>query len=321
MEGTIYLLDKCNFNCKHCYANKGTAELTFKQIEQINEYVEPMNIRKFSLLGGEPLLYPYLKETIELLPHVSVYTNGSFVEKNIDILKKAESVVVSIDGYKESSEAIRGPGTWKIAMDALDLLQTEKIKTMLRCSYHAGNLADVKTLVDMIAKPADVPIMFLPRIDLPPLSIKEQVNLYTYLMTVKDSKCFVQNPNFYQFIGEKGRCPAGDYRINFCSDGKITPCNMNFNDTIGNIGILPQALKWNIENYLQNIKLTPMECSACPRSDVCKGGCLVAKTYQNCPLKQNIDLKMVGENSGLDMSGVQQRFNDIKNIIQNVVTC
>ena len=321
MEGTIYLLDRCNLNCKHCYASKGSNELTFKQIEQINEYASSMNIRKFSLLGGEPLLYPALEETIELLPHVSVYTNGLLVKKNIDILKKAESVVISIDGYKESSEAIRGPGTWKAAMDSLDLLQTEKVKTLLRCSYHSGNLQDIKKLVEMISQPSDIPIMFLPRIDLPPLSAKEQIHLYTYLMTVENSDSFVQNPNFYQFIGERGRCPAGDYRINFCSDGKITPCNMNFDDSVGNIGILPQALQWNIDNYLQNIKLTPVECAACPRSDVCKGGCLVAKTYLECPLKQNIDLKMVGERSGLDLSGVQQRFNNIRNIIKNVVTC
>lgn len=321
MEATIYLLDKCNFNCKHCYAPKNGNQLTIKQIEQIKTLSEAMKIDKFSLLGGEPLLYPNLDAVFELLPKVSIYTNGKDIADHVDVLKKAEAVVISIDGYKETNDEVRGDGAWRIAIDALSTLRKHKINTLLRCSYHSGNLKDVKPLLEKISIPYDIPIMFFPRTDKPVLGANEQVNLYTLLMSGKNGGSFVHQPNFFQYIGEKGRCPAGVYRVNFCSDGKITPCNMNFDYVLGELGIHPPVLQANIDNYLENFKITPYECSICVHGEVCKGGCLLSKQYATCPLKQNLDLFVVCEHAGIDTKNVKKRYHKMREIIRNVVTC
>jgi radical SAM protein with 4Fe4S-binding SPASM domain len=291
------------------------------QIKQIKEYADFFKIDKFSLLGGEPLMYPDLDQVLEILPKTSVYTNGKLVGEKIDDLKKAHTVVVSIDGYKDYSESIRGEGTWKIAMDALQILKKEKIKTLLRCSYSSENLEDIKPLVDDLSKPMDIPIIFFPRTDKPPLTTQEQINLYTYILSGQDTDSFIDQPNFFQYIGEPGRCPAGNYRINFCSDGTITPCNMDFSYCLGTIGADPESIKLNIDTYLEFTKVTPYECSLCKNVGVCKGGCVVAKTYTECPLKHNVNFMMISKKQNLDPVAITQRFNNIRDIIRNVVTC
>lgn len=332
MEGTIYLLDKCNLSCKHCYAGKKGNELSLWQIGKIKEYSTTLDIDKFALLGGEPLLYENLDKVVEMLPNVSIYTNGLLVKKHIDLLKKMRCVFVSIDGYNEYSESIRGKGTWKAAMDAINLLKKEMPKLtdedgnklhniLIRSSYSSENLADVKLLIEDISIPLDIPIIFLPRIDKPPLTTEEQINLYTYIMGNDDTGSYIHQPNFFQYIGKNGRCPAGDYRINFCSDGFITPCNMSFDYKLGEIGMKAEVIKQNISVFLEHFKLPPMECSACPKVKVCKGGCRVSQAYMGCPLRHQIDLKVIADRREIDLSRAVQRFDNIKQIIHNVVTC
>lgn len=332
MEGTIYLLDKCNMSCKHCYAEKKDNELSIDQIKKIKEYSDSLDIKKFALLGGEPLLHKNFAEIVKILPNVSIYTNGLLVKKNIDILKKAYSVVVSIDGYGEYSESIRGEGSWKIFLDAVAFLKKEMPKltddkgnkihnVLIRCSYSSENLSDIRPLIEDISIPLDIPIIFLPRIDKPSLTTEEQINLYTYLMSKNDSGSYIHQPNFFQYIGKPGRCPAGSYRINFCSDGTITPCNMNFDYKLGKLGMAPEIIKRNIDVFLEHFKLPPIECSMCPNINVCKGGCLVAQTYTGCPMRHHIDLIAVSKKRKIDLTKIPQRFDTIKNIIHNVVTC
>ena len=321
MEGTIYLLDACNLNCKHCYARKNNSKLTVEQIEKIKEYADFFKIDKFSLLGGEPLMHPDIEQILDILPKASIYTNGKLVGDKIEAIKKAYTIVVSIDGDKKYSESIRGEGTWKIAMDALNILQKEKIKTLIRCSYSSENLKDIEYLIDELSAPMNIPIIFFPRTDKPPLTTKEQIDLYTYMLSGHDTDSFIDQPNFFQYIGEKGRCPAGNYRINFCSDGSITPCNMDFKYNLGMIGIDPEIIKLNIATYLEHTKIIPLECSFCPKVEVCRGGCIVAKTYIDCPLKHHVNFKLALEKKGMDPVVISQRFDNIRNIIRNVVTC
>lgn len=343
MEGTIYLLDECNLKCKHCYAEKKGKELSLDQIEKIKEYSTAFDITKFALLGGEPLLYKDLAKVVKILPNVSLYTNGLLVKKHIELLKKMRCVFISIDGYGEYSESIRGEGTWKKAMDAVALLKKEmpelidedgkKIhNVIIRSSYSSENLPDIKLLIEDISIPLDIPIIFLPRIDKPPLTTEEQINLYTYIMSNDNTEdsidgadslggSYIHQPNFFQYIGKNGRCPAGDYRINFCSNGFITPCNMNFEYNIGEIGMDADVIKRNISIFLEHFKLPPLECSTCSKIKVCKGGCRVSQTYMGCPLRYQIDLVKVSERRKIDISRSVQRIGNIKQIIHNVVTC
>lgn len=332
MEGTIYILDKCNFNCEHCYAKKEKNELSIKQIELIKEYSVSLDIKKFALLGGEPLLHKNISEIVDILPNVSIYTNGLLVKKHIDLLKQVRSVFVSIDGYGEYSESIRGEGSWKVAMDAIALLKKEMPKVtdekgkkihnvLIRCSYSHENLSDIKRLIEDVSIKLDIPIIFLPRIDKPPLTTEEQINLYTYIMGRDDTGSYIHQPNFFQYLGKNGRCPAGEYRINFCSDGSITPCNMNFDYKLGELGLPAEVITRNIAVFLEHFKIPPIQCSSCSKVQVCKGGCLVSQTYTGCPLRYQIDLVKISKKRHIDISRASQRFDNIKHIIHNVVTC
>ena len=82
-----------------------------------------------------------------------------------------------------------------------------------------------------------------------------------------------------------------------------------------------EVIKKNISVFLEHFKLPPMECSMCPKVKVCKGGCRVSQDYLGCPLRYEIDIKVIADRREIDLSRAVQRYDNIKQIIQNVVTC
>ena len=73
-----HVIDKCNLNCKSCshFSNLVDKEIPksldqikkdFKKIWDLTDQGSTYCVEKVTLLGGEPLLYPYLIEAITML--------------------------------------------------------------------------------------------------------------------------------------------------------------------------------------------------------------------------------------------------------------
>ena len=70
IDGTVYieLTHKCNFKCKHCYANcPQPKEMTFEQVKHLSKILKKEGFKKILLTGGEPLLIKDIKKIINLL--------------------------------------------------------------------------------------------------------------------------------------------------------------------------------------------------------------------------------------------------------------
>ncbi len=118
----LSLTSICNFSCIYCNIDLYRSKKNFKEpyfyISIIEELKKFINIKKIHLTGGEPSIYPYLKEIIKNLknlsiPHVSITTNGSFLMKKIGDLKEArlDSINLSLDAKEDS--ILRRMGTMK----------------------------------------------------------------------------------------------------------------------------------------------------------------------------------------------------------------
>lgn len=101
----FHITEKCNYRCEYCVQGKGQDDFNYKTGHASNEVIEaffelitalkePYDIK---FIGGEPLIYPRLFETIEKIvqsPHkISFTTNFS---SSLDYLKK----LVDISGEK-----------------------------------------------------------------------------------------------------------------------------------------------------------------------------------------------------------------------------
>ena len=82
---------KCNLRCVYCYASAGDAlngELTLDELIGVIEQARQLGARTIVLLGGgEPLLFPHVKEVIRHIHSLglsqAVFTNGMLLTKEL----------------------------------------------------------------------------------------------------------------------------------------------------------------------------------------------------------------------------------------------
>lgn len=104
----IYLTDRCNYRCRHCYISKKkpSSDISFDMVLDILMWFKHKK-PKLILLGGEPTLYPNLKEVICSakslgFKEIKIESNGgdsyiTFAHKTK--LDGINQVAFSIDGH------------------------------------------------------------------------------------------------------------------------------------------------------------------------------------------------------------------------------
>jgi sulfatase maturation enzyme AslB (radical SAM superfamily) len=120
----LQLTSKCNLRCKHCYlGDVHDRELSTVQVRSALKEFEEMQGLRVLLTGGEPLLHSRFDEINEMLPDLYLrkvlFTNGVLLKKDLLNRLKVHEVQVSIDGLKSAHDALRGSGTYDLALNAL----------------------------------------------------------------------------------------------------------------------------------------------------------------------------------------------------------
>ena len=322
MEASIYITEKCNLRCRHCYVPKTPKSLEVRHIEYI---MDEFPIDRTVLLGGEPLLYKDLSRILEILPNVTISTNAQLLDKKLKEIEGVRAVQISVEGTKDYNDYIRGEGTFDKCIRNALLLKNIGIDVHLRVGYCDENLNYVVDLIENYSKPLEIPTVLFPRIDKPPLNTDAQLWLYTYVMNIKDVNVFVSQPNFFCFIGSKGYCPAGSHRINFTADGRITPCNMDFNYVVGMLDMKGNHHStWDeveeaLETYCRFVKIPYPECVGCEYMHICKSGCKVANTYLGCPLRKHISIRDI--ESGLSLDDIKNKRGEFRKFVKSIFSC
>ena len=120
---------RCNLRCRGCYTlGYGmNAELSLDVAHKVLSECEELGIYFVTILGGEPLIYPYLFELMENHPDIffQVYTNGTLLtQEKADRMADLGNVavVLSIEGNEEETDSWRGMGVYKKIMQAFEHL-------------------------------------------------------------------------------------------------------------------------------------------------------------------------------------------------------
>lgn len=121
----------CNFKCKHCAIEKFKQQngrlLSLEDIKRIADQADAMNLASICISGGEPLLFPDLKDVVEAIgPErfvISMDTNGWLLtEEKIRWLVEigVDRIHLSIDGLESNHNMFRGAkGSWKRCIESL----------------------------------------------------------------------------------------------------------------------------------------------------------------------------------------------------------
>lgn len=159
----LRLLEQCNLKCKSCYANEHDRkqQMTFKvfkdvlsTIKDIQETDHKMSI--IYLSGGEPLLHPHFLDFLDYcfsqFDRVSILSNGILIKKYIQNLlpyKEKICVQLSLDGDEETNDTIRGKGVYNKVIEALHLLEENKLKHWISYTVSQVNKHCYKSIINI----------------------------------------------------------------------------------------------------------------------------------------------------------------------------
>lgn len=219
-ELVIFLSNACNLSCKHCdIPQEPKHSLDREQLEILANY----GPYKVNFLGGEPLVAENLEDAFEVFGDrpITVSTNGQLVPKHIELLQKARGVILSLEGTKKSTDAIRGKGVFKQVVESAELLRKSGVEVTLRCSVWDENLRDVPNLIKL-AKRLDTGLMFFPMLGAAPLNPQGQAWLFRQLDAY--DRAWVDQPHYFCFLGKEAKCPAGWHRLAVDWNGDLYPC-------------------------------------------------------------------------------------------------
>ena len=310
----------CNLKCRHCYQTAGmkcdlSEELSLQEKLNLVEHLIKNRVSYLAFSGGEPLVHKDFWKIAEKASdkmHISIATNGTLLEENIEKLKKIKGlfIQVSLDSLNpEKHDSFRGQkGAWEKTVRGIKAAVKAGLSIGLAPTITKQNFHEVE---DMIKWAEDmgmgsfivynyVPVgrgKEIQKFDLTPEQREELLNtLYKHMYKSRLSIvstapqlgriCAVPDKRgLFDFKIDKDR--AGKIRklvelIGGCGSGKnycciepngdVTPCVFIPEIILGNIRERGFIDIWRNSEILDNIANRKTACRDCDYANVC-GGC------------------------------------------------
>ncbi len=143
----LQITDACNLRCRHCYiGDAGNNELSVGQVEKVLREFEEMQGLRVLITGGEPLVHSKFHEINEMLPDFFIrkvlFTNGVLLKKETLKALKVDEIQVSMDGLEPAHDRLRGNGTFKRSLEAMEHALDAGFDVSVSTMVHKYNLAD-----------------------------------------------------------------------------------------------------------------------------------------------------------------------------------
>ncbi len=146
----LALTHACNLRCNGCWVHTQQAppQLSPDDVHRLIEAGKRQDVYFYTLLGGEPMIYPEIWQIIERHPdcYFQIITNGMFFDPaNVERVRRFGNVtpLVSIDGFAAENDARRGQGTFEAARAGLARLQKAKVLFGVATTVTGRNLDEV----------------------------------------------------------------------------------------------------------------------------------------------------------------------------------
>lgn len=198
----LHVTTRCDLRCRTCFVEKGGRDLSLDDARTIAGKVG--RVRWLDIGGGEPFLHPNLLEICGLFNprDLTIPTNGQRPEK-IEAavralranMRGAVTIAVSLDGFAEANDALRGVGAFDRAMGTFKRIRgisgiSVKVNTVV-CAANIGVLpefaahvrdmgADYHSLLLLRGRPADSQLALPPVVELREMFEKVRPVLASY---------------------------------------------------------------------------------------------------------------------------------------------
>ena len=152
LSTTFAITFVCNFECAHCGADidNSKAHLDIKT-DKILSLIKEMNehgMLRVGFTGGEPLVRKGIDEIVKKCDDndlmISLTTNGWFVKKYSEVLKKISLLNISIDGTEETHDFIRRKkGSFAKAIEAVKIAKANNIPVLVNTTIMSANIDNI----------------------------------------------------------------------------------------------------------------------------------------------------------------------------------
>lgn len=307
----LHLTDKCNLKCRHCYEGERKAinewdyddllhlisdfELAFEKWDVAGE---------FSLVGGEPTMYPYLSQLLyrlsgsQTITRFAILTNGVNLSDEIKkaILDTSPTVQISVDGIDaDHHDYIRGAGNYAKAISTIQWLKAHGVSVFVHYVLSKNTvpitwefISTMDSLgVDQITFSRVVPIGSS---DLSALLSADELRKVFSDLNDFGEKLRANNSNLvinsarplWCLLGEGGRCPAGIQTLTILPDGTALPCR-RLPIPVGNVKHDSIFSIWYNSPVLWNLRdrSAIKVCGDCEHLESCGGARCIAYAVSN----------------------------------------
>jgi mycofactocin biosynthetic radical S-adenosylmethionine protein MftC len=303
----------CNLSCEHCLSSSGRRdprELSTAECEAVIDTLQRMQVFYVNIGGGEPTVRPDFWHLVDYaVAHqvgVKFSTNGVRIDSAAAQRLAASSYVdvqISLDGATEEvNDAVRGPGSYRMARRAMDNLAAAGFKdfkiSVVMTRHNIPQLDEFKAIADSYGatlrltrlRPSGRGADVWP--ELHPTA-GQQRSLYDWLVAKGEN--VLTGDSFFHLSPYGAPLPG----LNLCGAGRVV-CLI---DPVGDVYACPFAIHENFlagnvrsaggfETVWQDSPLfatlrSPTSggaCESCGSYDACRGGCMAAKFFTGLPL-------------------------------------
>ena len=264
----LQITERCNLSCKHCFIRKTSlSELSANQITDVLKEFEEMQGLRVLITGGEPLLHRQFKEINEGLPDLFIrkilFTNGSLLGKEVLKRLNVDEIQISIDGLELAHDALRGNGTYRLALDAVKRAIDSGFEVSVSTMVHAKNLEDFDEM-DRLFKRLGIKDW---TVDVPCVTGNLSENTDFHISPQLGGKYFRYGYGGGLHTSTSG-FGCGLHLMAVMADGRVAQCTFYADRHVGNI-------KEGLRVCWERIKPIPLNILTCDCGNVesCRGGC------------------------------------------------
>ncbi|MEI6646370.1 MAG: radical SAM/SPASM domain-containing protein [bacterium] len=238
----ISVTQRCNLSCKGCWATgvDTPQDMNVALLDKIIRECATQGVRFFGLLGGEPLLLPWLPDFLKAHPkaYFQLFTNGRFLNESMaQKLAEAGNVtpLISMEGVGASYQARRGQNDmYASALDALDHCSKAGLVTGVATSVSMSNFSDTtcpEFIDEMVARGAHYVWYYIYRPSGPNPGFEEVLtdqqvrNLRTFILEQRKRVTSAVIIDAYWDEEGRARCPAAaGINLHINATGDVEPC-------------------------------------------------------------------------------------------------
>lgn len=297
----LYPTLRCNQDCSFCFNRNISGEafyrdMTEKEAFLLVDIALKWNIPEIDVLGGEPLIVPWMFDFVQRASDaniiINISTNGGLteaIERLAEINTDSVNVGFSVLGFAETHNLLTRSDNFSRAVTGIRRLIAAGTPPVVKSVLTKGNEREMFDLVsffadmgvkkyyllheDIVGRPADTACRSFPEFFVSYAGLKSELSGHLDIG-------FVAASGFYKYgAGKPGRCDAGTTKLAIMPDGSVFPCNLltGFGEfCLGNIFHDDREMIWDnpVLQYFRNFNATnPCNDNTCSHHKTCTGGC------------------------------------------------